>query len=94
MKVAVFESVNAGDKDFSSMIAKLKQANVDFVYYGGYHPELVGPDPASIPGKGLKAKFIGPEGVGNDSISQIAKESSELLVTLPKSFDQDPANVA
>jgi len=38
---------------------------------------------------------MGPEGVGNDSISQIAKESSEgLLVTLPKSFDQDPANVA
>nr|BFE90958.1 hypothetical protein GCM10020185_14940 [Pseudomonas brassicacearum subsp. brassicacearum] len=40
VKVAVFEGVNAGDKDFSSMIAKLKQANVDFVYYGGYHPEL------------------------------------------------------
>src|SRR3546814_12198053 len=38
---------------------------------------------------------MGPEGVGNDSISQIAKEASEgLLVTLPKSFDQDPANIA
>ncbi|MBJ2348806.1 MULTISPECIES: branched-chain amino acid ABC transporter substrate-binding protein [Pseudomonas] len=93
-KVAVFEGVNAGDKDFSSMIAKLKQANVDFVYYGGYHPEL-GLILRQAQEKGLKAKFMGPEGVGNDSISQIAKEASEgLLVTLPKSFDQDPANVA
>jgi branched-chain amino acid transport system substrate-binding protein len=33
--------MNAGDKDFSSMIQKLKQANVDFVYYGGYHPSWV-----------------------------------------------------
>jgi len=94
VKVAVFEGVNAGDKDFSSMIAKLKQANVDFVYYGGYHPEL-GLILRQAQEKGLKARFMGPEGVGNDSISQIAKESSEgLLVTLPKSFDQDPANVA
>ncbi|WP_133099351.1 high-affinity branched-chain amino acid ABC transporter substrate-binding protein [Paeniglutamicibacter sp. T16_1_1] len=94
VKVAVFEGINAGDKDFSSMIAKLKQANVDFVYYGGYHPEL-GLILRQSQEKGLKAKFMGPEGVGNDSISQIAKDASEgLLVTLPKSFDQDPANVA
>jgi len=33
--------------------------------------------------------------VGNDSITQIAKDAAEgLLVTLPKSFDQDPANIA
>ncbi|MEF9673361.1 branched-chain amino acid ABC transporter substrate-binding protein [Pseudomonas sp. MWU13-2100] len=94
VKVAVFEGINAGDKDFSSLIAKLKQANVDFVYYGGYHPEL-GLILRQSQEKGLKAKFMGPEGVGNDSISQIAKDASEgLLVTLPKSFDQDPANVA
>jgi branched-chain amino acid transport system substrate-binding protein len=92
VKVAVFEGINAGDKDFSSIISKLKQANVDFVYYGGYHPEL-GLILRQASEKGLKAKFMGPEGAGNDSISQIAKEASEgLLVTLPKSFDQDPAN--
>ena len=93
-KVAVFEGLNAGDKDFSSIIQKLKQANVDFVYYGGYHPEL-GLILRQAQEKGLKAKFMGPEGVGNDSISQIAQGASEgLLVTLPKSFDADPANKA
>ncbi len=40
IKVALFEGINAGDKDFSAMIAKLKQASVDFVYFGGYHPEM------------------------------------------------------
>ena len=94
VKVAVFEGLNAGDKDFSSIIQKLKQANVDFVYYGGYHPEL-GLILRQSQEKGLKAKFMGPEGVGNDSISQIAQNASEgLLVTLPKSFDTDPANKA
>ena len=94
VKVAVFEGVNAGDKDFSSMISKLKQANVDFVYYGGYHPEL-GLILRQSKEKGLNAKFMGPEGVGNDSISQIAQDASEgLLVTLPKSFDADPENKA
>ena len=94
VKVAVFEGLNAGDKDFSSIIQRLKQNNVDFVYYGGYHPEL-GLILRQSQEKGLKAKFMGPEGVGNDSISQIAQDASEgLLVTLPKSFDADPANKA
>jgi len=94
VKVAVFEGLNAGDKDFSSIIQRLKQNNVDFVYYGGYHPEL-GLILRQSKEKGLKAKFMGPEGVGNDSISQIAQDASEgLLVTLPKSFDADPANKA
>ncbi|TFY91710.1 branched-chain amino acid ABC transporter substrate-binding protein [Pseudomonas kairouanensis] len=93
-KVAVFEGLNAGDKDFSSIIQKLKQANVDFVYYGGYHPEL-GLILRQAKEKGLNAKFMGPEGVGNDSISQIAQGASEgLLVTLPKSFDAEPENKA
>ena len=94
VNVAVFEGINAGDKDFSSLIAKLKQANVDFVYYGGYHPEL-GLILRQSAEKGLQAKFMGPEGVGNKEISAIAGPASEgLLVTLPKSFDQDPKNQA
>jgi branched-chain amino acid transport system substrate-binding protein len=93
-KVALFEGINAGDKDFSAMIAKLKQAGVDFVYYGGYHPEL-GLLLRQSAEKGLSAKFMGPEGVGNKEISAIAGPASEgLLVTLPKSFDQDPRNQA
>jgi len=92
VKVSVFEGINAGDKDFSSMISKLKQADVDFVYYGGYHPEL-GLLLRQSKEKGLNVRYMGPEGVGNSEISAIAGAASEgMLVTLPKSFDQDPRN--
>ncbi|OMH39065.1 branched-chain amino acid ABC transporter substrate-binding protein [Motiliproteus sp. MSK22-1] len=94
IKPVMFEGVTAGDKDFSALIAKLKKNNVDFVYYGGYHPEL-GLILRQSKEKGFDAKFMGPEGVGNPDISKIAGEASEgLLVTLPQSFDQDPANQA
>ena len=94
VSVALFEGINSGDKDFSSLIAKLKQAGVDFVYYGGYHPEL-GLLLRQSAEKGLKVGFMGPEGVGNSEISAIAGPASEgMLVTLPKSFDQDPKNQA
>ena len=90
--VVLFEGVTSGDKDFSALIAKLQKENVDFVYYGGYHPEL-GLILRQSAEKGLKVRFMGPEGVGNKDISAIAGAASEgLLVTLPKSFDQDPAN--
>ena len=90
--VPLFEGITAGDKDFSALIAKLRQADVDFVYYGGYHPELgLILRPASE--QGLDVRFMGPEGVGNTDISAIAGEASEgLLVTLPKAFDEDPRN--
>ncbi|MBY4675727.1 branched-chain amino acid ABC transporter substrate-binding protein [Marinobacterium arenosum] len=92
IKPVMFEGVTAGDKDFSALIAKLKKENVDFVYYGGYHPEL-GLILRQSKEKGFGAKFMGPEGVGNPDISKIAGEASEgLLVTLPQSFDQDPEN--
>ena len=92
VEVAVFEGITAGDKDFSSLISKLRQAGVDFVYYGGYHPEL-GLILRQSAEQGLNVRFMGPEGVGNSDISAIAGEASEgLLVTLPKAFDQDPKN--
>ncbi len=92
IEVPLFEGITAGDKDFSALIAKLRQAGVDFVYYGGYHPEL-GLILLQSSEQGLDVRFMGPEGVGNTDISAIAGEASEgLLVTLPKAFDENPKN--
>lgn len=92
VNVVSFEGITPGDKDFSAQIAKLKKNNVDFVYYGGYHPEL-GLLLRQAAEKGLKAQFMGPEGVGNKDISAIAGPASEgLLVTLPKRYDQEASN--
>jgi len=92
VKVAMYEGITAGDKDFSSLIAKMQKEGVDFVYYGGYHPEL-GLILRQSAEKKFGAKFMGPEGVGNKDLSAIAGEASEkLLVTLPPSFDTRAVN--
>ncbi len=92
VNVVLFEGVSKGQTDFSALITKLKSENVDFVYYGGYHPEL-GLILRQAREQGFDAKFMGPEGVGNKDISAIAGPASEgLLVTLPADFAQDPKN--
>ena len=92
VKVVMFEGVNKGDKDFSSLISKLQKEKVDFVYYGGYHPEL-GLLLRQASEKNFKGQFMGPEGVGNKDISTIAGAASEgLLVTLPPAYDKREEN--
>lgn len=94
VNVVMFEGVTSGDKDFSALIGKMKKEKVDFVYYGGYHPEL-GLILRQSSEKGFNAQFMGPEGVGNPDITAIAGAASEgLLVTLPDSFEKDPKNAA
>ncbi|MYN12096.1 high-affinity branched-chain amino acid ABC transporter substrate-binding protein [Pusillimonas sp. TS35] len=90
--VVLFEGINAGDSDYSAVITKLKTTGADFVYYGGYHPEM-GLLLRQGSEQGLKAQFMGPEGVGNPDINAIAGAAVEgMLVTLPADFTKNPAN--
>ncbi len=90
--VVFFDGITAGEKDFSALIARLKKENIDFVYYGGYYPEM-GQMLRQARSVGLKTQFMGPEGVGNASLSNIAGDAAEgMLVTMPKRYDQDPTN--
>ncbi|CAB3843746.1 MULTISPECIES: branched-chain amino acid ABC transporter substrate-binding protein [Achromobacter] len=90
--VAIFEGINAGDSDYSAVITKLKSQGVDFVYYGGYHPEM-GLLLRQAAEQGVKAKWMGPEGVGNPDINAIAGDAAEgMLLTLPADFTQNAAN--
>lgn len=36
---AMYEAITAGEKDYSALVSKLKQANIDLIYFGGYHTE-------------------------------------------------------
>ncbi|MBN3786378.1 branched-chain amino acid ABC transporter substrate-binding protein [Burkholderia sp. Ac-20353] len=90
--VVLFEGINAGDSDYSAIVTKLKSQGVDFVYFGGYHPEM-GLLMRQAREQGVKATFMGPEGVGNKDVTAIAGPASEgMLVTLPADFSADPAN--
>lgn len=90
--VAIFEGINVGDSDYSAVITKLKGAGVDFVYFGGYHPEL-GLLLRQAREQGLNVQFMGPEGTANQDLVAIAGPAIEgLLVTLPADFTKIPAN--
>ncbi|OWT66290.1 branched-chain amino acid ABC transporter substrate-binding protein [Candidimonas nitroreducens] len=94
IKVVMFEGINAGDSDYSAVITKLKSVDADFVYYGGYHPEM-GLLLRQGAEQGLKARFMGPEGVGNADINAIAGPAVEgMLLTLPADYSKNPANAA
>lgn len=86
VEVAIFEGVSKGQQDFSALITKMKSSGVDFVYYGGYHPEL-GLILRQSAEQGFDVEFLGPEGVGNPDISAIAGDASnKLYVTMPADF--------
>lgn len=94
VKVVLFEGINAGDTDYSAVITKLKSEGADFVYFGGYHPEM-GLLLRQGAEQGLDATFMGPEGVGNPDINAIAGKAVEgMLVTLPADFTSNPDNAA
>ncbi|MBY0455161.1 MAG: branched-chain amino acid ABC transporter substrate-binding protein [Burkholderiaceae bacterium] len=94
INVALFEGINAGDSDYSAVITKLKSAGIDFVYYGGYHPEM-GLLLRQSAEQGLKTRIMGPEGVGNPEVNAIAGPAVEgMLLTLPADFSANPKNAA
>lgn len=92
--VVLFEGLQAGEADYSAIVTKLKAQGVDFVYFGGYHPEM-GLLLRQSREQGVRATFMGPEGVGNKDLSGIAGAAAEgMLVTLPADFAAEPANAA
>src|SRR5690606_31542114 len=94
MKIEVFQSINLGEIDYTAVLTHLKSEGIDFVYFGGNHPEmgLLIRQAAEI---GLDAQFMGSEGVGNSEINAIAGDAVDgMLVTLPPDFSSDPQNKA
>ena len=67
LKEVLDESINAGEKDYSALVSKLKDAGVDAVYFGGYHPEA-----------GLILKQMGEQGLGAKMFSGDSMNNVEL----------------
>ena len=79
----IIEGVNKGQSDFSALITKLKNANVDFVYWGGFHPEA-GAILRQGADQGFKPVFMGADGVDNADLFAIAGDAAEgVLATVP-----------
>ncbi len=85
---AMFEGINVGDKDFSALIAKMKEAGVSVVYFGGLHTEA-GLMMRQLADQGLTAKFMSGDGIVSNELASIAGDAvAGTLMT----FAPDPRN--
>jgi branched-chain amino acid transport system substrate-binding protein len=85
-KEAMYEAVTQGDKDFSALISKMKQAGIDVIYYGGYHTEA-GLMVRQAREQGLKAALISGDALVDNEFWKITGPAGEgTLMT----FGPDP----
>jgi len=86
VKEVMYEGVNVGDKDFSALIAKMKEAGVSIIYWGGLHTEagLISRQAAD---QGLKATLVSGDGIVSNELASIAGDA--VAGTL-NTFGPDP----
>jgi branched-chain amino acid transport system substrate-binding protein len=86
---AMYEAITQGDKDFSALISKMKQANIDVIYFGGYQTEA-GLIVRQARDQGLKALLIGGDALVTEEFWKITGAAGEgTLMT----FAPDPRKV-
>ncbi|MDO8288246.1 MAG: branched-chain amino acid ABC transporter substrate-binding protein [Parvibaculum sp.] len=86
------ESITAGGKDYSPLISKLKQANADVIYFGGYKTEG-GLIVRQMREQGLQTVLIGGDALVTDEFWSITGAAGEgTLMTFGPDPRLDPAN--
>lgn len=86
IREVMYEGINVGDKDFSALIAKMKENAVDFIYWGGLHTEA-GLIMRQSADQGLKAQFFSGDGMVSNELATIAGDA--VAGTL-NTFSLDP----
>ncbi|WP_415758138.1 ABC transporter substrate-binding protein [Pseudomonas sp. LT1P18] len=68
VKPVLYEGLTRGEKDFSTIVTKIRGAGADIVYFGGLHPEA-GPLVRQLREQGLKdVKFMSDDGIVTDEL--------------------------
>ncbi|SFL90982.1 branched-chain amino acid transport system substrate-binding protein [Bradyrhizobium sp. NFR13] len=84
----MFESYTKGDKDFNSIVSRLKRENIDLVYVGGYHQEA-GLILRQMRDQGLKTVLMAGDAMNDKEFASITGPAAEgTLFT----FGPDPRN--
>ncbi len=93
IEVVLFEGIQADAIDYSAILNKVANSNVDAILYGGYHPEaskLV----TQMNEKGMDQIFISGDGVKDDTFIQIAGVNAEgAYASGPNDTTSDPIAV-
>jgi branched-chain amino acid transport system substrate-binding protein len=92
LKEVLYEGVNVGDKDYSALVSKIKAARADLVYWGGLH-DTGGLILRQMREQGVKAPFMGGDGLASDEFATIAGPGVEgTLMTFSPDPRTNPAN--
>jgi branched-chain amino acid transport system substrate-binding protein len=88
----LYEGINVGDKDFSALIAKMKDAGVSVIYWGGLHTEA-GLIIRQAKDQGLKATLVAGDAIVSNELASIAGDAVEgTLNTFGPDPTLNPAN--
>ena len=82
----MYEAITAGEKDYSALVSKLKQANVDVVYFGGYHTEA-GLIIRQMRDQGLPTILMGGDALITQEFWSITGDAGEVTLM---TFSPDP----
>lgn len=92
VKEVLHESITAGEKDYSPLISKLKQAKADVLYFGGYKTEA-GLIVRQMREQGLSTILIGGDALVTDEFWSITGAAGEgTLMTFGPDPRLNPAN--
>jgi branched-chain amino acid transport system substrate-binding protein len=88
---ALYEAITAGEKDYTAVVSKLKQANVDLVYLGGYHSEA-GLIVRQMRAQGMNTVLMGGDALVTAEYWQITgKDGEGTLMTFSPDPRKNPA---
>jgi branched-chain amino acid transport system substrate-binding protein len=83
---ALFDAINPGERDYTSVITRLKASGIGLVFYGGYHAEM-GTLVRQAAEQAYNAQWFGSSGIATKEFSAIAGPASDgVLMT----FNPDP----
>ncbi len=89
VKEVLYEGITRGDKDFNSLVTKMKGLKVDAIYFGGIHTEA-GLIVRQVREQGLKATFISGDGIVTSEFASIAGPATNGVMM---TFGADPRNL-
>ncbi len=82
----LYESINRGERDYSTLLSKLKENHIDVLFYGGYHTEA-GLIVRQMRDQGMKTVFIGDDDLTTKEFWSITGDAGENAFM---SFNSDP----
>ncbi len=86
IKEVMFDTINPGERDYSAIVTKLKAAEIDVLYYGGYHAEA-GLIIRQMREQGMNTRLIGGDALVTQELWSITGKAGEGTMM---TFGPDP----